>query len=258
MAADDEALREAARHRGLKLVKSRRRKPGGDFGRYGLTDAKGAALMGIGDDGLTATAEEVSAYLRGAGATTWAESADATPDRVMPEPPSAPSPPPPTRARPEPAPPPTPPPPPPLKPLERGIRSAGAHDTAAIVALVRMLAPDASQADAERRLAELLGAPEPVLVAERGAVVGVLAWHAIPMLQHAAVARITLLVVAEDERRQGTARALIDAALPAMAEGGCDRIELVSPIEIGGISGFLRRVGFEQTHYGYRRRTRTD
>jgi hypothetical protein len=33
----DKMLREMAQHRGFKLVKSRRRKPGGDFGRYGLT-----------------------------------------------------------------------------------------------------------------------------------------------------------------------------------------------------------------------------
>ena len=36
----DAMLRAMAQVRGLKLVKSRRRKPGGDFGRYGLKDAK--------------------------------------------------------------------------------------------------------------------------------------------------------------------------------------------------------------------------
>ena len=33
-----DTLREMAANRGLKLVSSRRRKPGGDFGKYGLKD----------------------------------------------------------------------------------------------------------------------------------------------------------------------------------------------------------------------------
>ena len=81
----DEQLREMAQHRGLRLVKSRRRKPGaGDFGKYGLTDAGGKALLGIGDDGLTASAEDIQDYLRSSEHSTWKQSADATPDRPAP------------------------------------------------------------------------------------------------------------------------------------------------------------------------------
>ncbi|ANI79411.1 GNAT family N-acetyltransferase [Sphingobium sp. EP60837] len=77
-----EKLRGMAEHRGLKLVKSRRRKPGtGDYGKFGLTDATGKALLGIGDDGLTASATEVEEYLRAGAANTWKASADATPAR---------------------------------------------------------------------------------------------------------------------------------------------------------------------------------
>ena len=54
--SSDQALRAMAEHRGLKLVKSRRRKPGtGDFGKYGLTDAAGTPLLGMGADGHTAS-----------------------------------------------------------------------------------------------------------------------------------------------------------------------------------------------------------
>ncbi|WBY07073.1 cupin domain-containing protein [Sphingomonas sp. 7/4-4] len=70
-----EKLREMAAHRGLKLVSSRRRKPGGDFGKYGLHDAKGAPVFGVEKDRLTAGAEEIEGYLRGAASNAWSKSA---------------------------------------------------------------------------------------------------------------------------------------------------------------------------------------
>lgn len=77
----DDLLREMAEHRGLKLVKSRRRKPGvGDFGKFGLTDAAGKALLGIDDDGLTASAADIQEYLRMSEQSTWKQSAETTPD----------------------------------------------------------------------------------------------------------------------------------------------------------------------------------
>jgi uncharacterized cupin superfamily protein len=97
----DEALRESARHRGLKLVKSRRRKAGGDFGKYGLTDAAGQQLFGFGEDGLTASAEDIAAYLRGAMRSDWQEAAKGLP-----------------KAKRKPAPAPKPPPKPKLKKLK--------------------------------------------------------------------------------------------------------------------------------------------
>jgi mannose-6-phosphate isomerase-like protein (cupin superfamily) len=89
--AADEALKESARHRGLKLVKSRRRKPGGDSGNYGLTDASGKKLLGFGADGLTASAEEIAAYLRGAMRSDWKEAAKGLP-KVKPKPKPKPAP----------------------------------------------------------------------------------------------------------------------------------------------------------------------
>lgn len=79
-----ESLREMAQHRGLKLVRSRRRKPGtGDFGKFGLTDEKGKPLLGIGEDGLTASADEIENYLRAGAANTWQQSAKIVPDRPV-------------------------------------------------------------------------------------------------------------------------------------------------------------------------------
>ena len=80
-----EQLREMATHRGLKLVTSRRRKPGGDFGKYGLNDAQGEPVFGMGVDGLTADAEAIEAYLRGATSNAWSKSAGSAKPRPIPK-----------------------------------------------------------------------------------------------------------------------------------------------------------------------------
>jgi N-acetylglutamate synthase-like GNAT family acetyltransferase len=78
----DQKLREMAEHRGFKLVKSRRRKPGtGDYGKFGLTQADGKALLGIGEAGLTASAIDIEAYLRKGSVSTWKASAENVPAR---------------------------------------------------------------------------------------------------------------------------------------------------------------------------------
>ncbi|WP_233503347.1 cupin domain-containing protein [Sphingomonas psychrotolerans] len=79
-------LRDMAAHRGLKLVTSRRRKPGGDFGKYGLNDAKGAPVFGVDKDRLTASAEEIEDYLRGAASNAWSKSAGSVKARPKPRP----------------------------------------------------------------------------------------------------------------------------------------------------------------------------
>lgn len=75
-------LRDLAEHRGYKLIRSRRRKAGaGDFGKFGLTDVAGKPLLGISEEGLTASAADVEAYLRTGAVSTWRQSAEVTPDR---------------------------------------------------------------------------------------------------------------------------------------------------------------------------------
>ncbi len=81
----DQKLRQMAEHRGLKLVKSRKRKPGtGDFGKFGLTQGDGKPLLGMGKDGLTASADDIEAYLRKGSVSTWKASAENAPARVVP------------------------------------------------------------------------------------------------------------------------------------------------------------------------------
>ncbi len=71
----NEALRDMATHRGFKLVSSRRRKPGGDFGLYGLKDAGGEPVFGMEKGALKASAEEIEAFLRDGMRATWTKSA---------------------------------------------------------------------------------------------------------------------------------------------------------------------------------------
>lgn len=94
-----DALREMAANRGLKLVSSRRRKPGGDFGKYGLK-ADDTPIFGIGQAGLTASAEEIEDYLRGATSNAWSKSAGSARPRRKVEPEPAPKPKPKPRFRP--------------------------------------------------------------------------------------------------------------------------------------------------------------
>jgi mannose-6-phosphate isomerase-like protein (cupin superfamily) len=97
MAIDKDALREMARHRGLTLKASRRRKPGGDFGKFGLVDAKGKAVLGVAKAGLDASADEVEAYLRDATRATWKTSAGTARIKKAPPPPKPPKPKPPPK-----------------------------------------------------------------------------------------------------------------------------------------------------------------
>jgi mannose-6-phosphate isomerase-like protein (cupin superfamily) len=71
----NDALREMAAHRGYRLVASRRRKPGGDFGLYGLNDARGEPVFGVEKGALKASGEEIEAFLRNGTRATWAKSA---------------------------------------------------------------------------------------------------------------------------------------------------------------------------------------
>jgi ribosomal protein S18 acetylase RimI-like enzyme len=249
----DDGLREAAANRGLKLVRSRIRTPGkGDYGRFGLTDASGARLLGFGRSGLTATAEEIADYLHKGVAADWKSSLRAAgarpPPRAKkrpaadPEPRPARAPPPRPEAKPEPK-----PEPPPLS-----VRPARPADSEAIAALVAKLGFKTAAEDIGARLESLKKAREAPLVAEQGSVVGVLAWHVTPVLHRPRpVGRITMMVVAEDERRRGVGRALVDAACRELRAKGCGLIEVTSNVDLSGAHGFYRRLGFERTSYRF-------
>ena len=275
----DDLLREMALHRGLKLVKSRRRKPGtGDYGMFGLTDATGKTLLGITDEGLTASAQEIEDYLRKGAMSTWQQSAKITPDRSVetnapegeagpiadeqaasaPKRASSAR----TKAREEPevrlrrrpasdgqssseAPSPKPEPPAPV--LQ--VRVAKKSDAKALNAWLNA----SGKRDGVDANFQLVAKQGGVAIAVLDEIVGCCAWAMIPTLQHGLVGRVTLILVEEGRRRQGIGRQLLSVAEIALKKNGCNLIEVMSDIDLRNSHGFLRTLGFEQKSYRFAR-----
>ena len=248
-------LREMAEHRGCKLVRSRRRTPGvGDYGRYGLKDAStGKEVLGFGADGLTATAEQVEAYLRKGLISDWKSSLAAAP-AAPPLPPARKA----RRAEPDrsrtrraAAPPPEPPPPPPPKPRLK-VREAAPRDAEALSGLLGELGFPTEAKDIRRRLAALHKASEPPLVADEDGPLGCLTWHVTPVLHRpTAVGRVTMLVVTKQARGRGVGTALLEAAEERLRRAGCALVEVTSNIELGGAHEFYKGRGYRRTSYRF-------
>lgn len=238
MSEEADALRELAANRGCRLVTSRIRTPGkGDHGRYGLKDAKtGKAVLGIGAKGLTATPEEVEAYLRGGTAAGWKKSLGATPGPRKAKTKAAPAP----ASKAEP------------KPVEPKVREAKPADAAAIAALLASLGYEVAEADVRKRMAALRKGGEPVLVAAGEAVVGALSWHVTPVLHRPRpVGRITMLVVDEKMRGGGIGALLVAEAEARLKARGCGLVEVTSNRKRLRAHAFYERLGFERTSYRF-------
>lgn len=279
MAAEPTAdeLRAIAEHRGMKLVRSRKRTPGvGDYGKFGLTDASGKPLLGIGKQGLTASAAEIAQYLRGGAADSWKLSAErepaAKPAKKTPkaaEPIEEPSPlrrrgkarssqpPEPARRRQD------PPPPPKAKPVlrivkpdalpepELSLRPATRKDSKSLGRLLAQLADPPKRISVDANIEAIRKTKAGLLVADAGGLVGCCAWALVPTLQHGLVGRITLLLVDGDHRRRGIGTKLLTAAEVGLAKAGCGTIEIMSDIMINNSHNFLRALKYEQKSYRF-------
>jgi ribosomal protein S18 acetylase RimI-like enzyme len=228
----DDGLRDLAGNRGCKLVRSRIRTPGrGDHGRFGLKDAKtGREVFGFGKKGLTATPEEIEAFLRGDEAAAWKSSVGKT-RRAAPAAKATPAP------KPEP---------------KLVLREARPRDVEAIAALIAALGYEANVADVRKRLAALVKAGQQALVADKGAILGVLTTSMTLVLHRPKpVGRISMLVVAEEARGAGIGTALVAEAEKRLAAKGCGMIEVTSNRQRLRAHNFYERLGYERTSYRF-------
>jgi GNAT superfamily N-acetyltransferase len=238
--SDLDALAEAARNRGLKLVRSRVRTPGKRrFGKAGLTDAKGKAVFGMDAKGPTAQPEEVEAYLRTLGATDWGASLDGAARsrrkaKTAPPKPANDT----ERAPKKPQPAPTP-----------KIREAKPSDAARLVELIDELGHEIDEKSVRRNLTRLKKSGELPLVATLGKqVVGLVGRHAMATIHRPApVGRIPILVVTAKARGQDIGRMLIEAVEQWCARQGCAIVEVTSNDRRGEAHAFYRHLGYERT-----------
>ena len=235
MSEADDALREMAANRGCRLVRSRVRTPGrGDYGRFGLKDAKtGKEVLGFGREGLTATAEEIEAYLRGGAASAWKSSVGKTPPKPK------------SKARAEAAPKPKPEP-------KLVIRDARPKDMDALAALMVALGYEVTVADVRKRFPAFRKDGHAAIVADRGGVIGVLTTGFMTVLHRPRpVGRISMMVVAEEARGQGIGAALVAEAEARLRAAGCGMIEVTSNAKRLRAHAFYERLGYARTSYRF-------
>jgi ribosomal protein S18 acetylase RimI-like enzyme len=247
-----EQLAESARNRGLKLVRSRVRKPGKlGFGKVGLTDPSGKPVFGMDGKEPTATPDEVELYLRNVGAKDWGASLDIavvprkqkrSANKTVPAPANDPEPRP--KAQPEPKPPPEPEPPP--KP---GIRAAKPADAKVLVELIHFLGHEIDEKAVRKNIAKLAKAGEAPLVATIGKqIVGLCGVHrTVTVHRPAPLGRITILVVAKDAQDLGIGRMLVEAAEQSLKKAGCQLVEVTSNDRRTAAHAFYRHLGYERT-----------
>jgi ribosomal protein S18 acetylase RimI-like enzyme len=132
------------------------------------------------------------------------------------------------------------------------VREATTDDAADIQRLARQLAATVGDAPpveeaVKKRLQELLETPSArVLVLENGRrVVGAASFWVKPDLAHGdAVVEVPMLIVAEDHRRTGVGRLLMEEVRSIASENGASLIELVATTANVAAREFYRSLGF--------------
>ncbi|MGE5562604.1 MAG: GNAT family N-acetyltransferase [Bacillota bacterium] len=247
--ADLDQLAEAARNRGLKLVRSRvRTSTKRRFGKVGLSDESGKAVFGMDAKGPTAKPEDVEEYLRRLNMKDWGASVDvAAPQRSRTGKPRPTRPPANDEApKPKPKPKRAPSPKPAPKPQ---IRDARPSDARRLVELIGLLEKEIDEKSLRRNLARLKKDGETPLVATLGKeVVGLCGISARVMIHRdAPIGRISPLVVAEQAQGRGIGRMLVEAAEAWMRKKGCKLAEVTSNDRRAEAHAFYRHMGYERT-----------
>ena len=242
---DLDELADAARNRGLKLVRSRVRTPTRRrFGKVGLTDKAGKPVFGMDAKGPAADPAEIESYLRKLNAKDWGASLDvAAPQRKRTgkKPPRVAANDGEMRPR---RPPPRPKPPP--KPQ---VREAKPADAARLVQLIGLLEKDIDEKSLRKNLSTLKKSGETPLVATLGKrIVGLCGISARVMIHRdAPIGRISPLVVAQEAQGQGIGRMLVEAAEAWCRKRGCTLIEVTSNDRRTQAHAFYRHMGYERT-----------
>jgi ribosomal protein S18 acetylase RimI-like enzyme len=131
---------------------------------------------------------------------------------------------------------------------ELRVRPAVKGDLKAVAALLDAQDSESVSAD---RFDALRRSGGGVLVADRGGVIGCIAWHIILGLHAPPIGRLTAIVVDRATRRRGVGRAMFDAAVAAMVDQGCGSVEAVGAIAVRNANGFYRAIGLGQEGYRF-------
>ncbi len=235
-------LAEAARNRGLKLVRSRVRTPTKRrFGKVGLTDKSGKPVFGMDAKGPAAKPDEVQQYLRKLDTQDWGASLDAAAPqrkRKAKKPPREPA----NDRRPPPA-------PKPKAAPEPQIRDAKPSDAPRLVELIGELGQDIAEEAVRKNLSRLKKAGELPLVATLDKrVVGLIGRHIMVTVHRPnPVGRIPVLVVAKEARGRGIGRMLVESVEQWCRDQGCELIEVTSNDRLAEAHAFYRHMGYERT-----------
>ena len=126
------------------------------------------------------------------------------------------------------------------------VRPAAPGDAGGIAALLGQLGYPAEPESVRSRLGRL---DAEALVADAGGeIVGVAAVQVMHVLEHdAPVARLTALVVREEARRRGVARALLDAVAARARAAGCEHLHVTSAERRADAHEAYRALGFADT-----------
>ncbi len=250
-------LAETARHRGLRLVRSRVRTPGKRrFGKVGLTDASGKPILGIDSKGPSASPDEIEDYLRNLGARDWGASLDVA---VMPrkkkpkktgQTPRAAA----NDTEPEvkrllkhkPSP---PAPPAPQEDPKPKLREAKASDSPRLLELIQLLGHEIDEKSVRKNLKTLKKSGEmPIVATLDKKIVGLVGVHRmVTVHRKAPVGRIPILIVEKRAQRLGIGRALTEAAEQWCRKQGCGIVEVTSNDRRSEAHAFYRHMGYERT-----------
>lgn len=132
------------------------------------------------------------------------------------------------------------------------IRHPVATDLLGISLLLEQLGFPSSVDDLEARLKEMQA--QTLLAVCQGSVVGMVTTNVMPVLHRpTAVGRLSVLIVAEQERGKGIGKALVEAAENMLRKRGCKLVEVTSNFRLEEAHAFYKHLGYEASSIRFKR-----